>query len=48
MRVYRLRKQPFSSLRSWAEEIEMFWSEQLLSFKAHAESRARALGKGVK
>ena len=48
VRVYRLRKRPFSSLRSWAEEIEMFWNEQLLSFKAHAESRARALGRGGK
>jgi DNA-binding transcriptional ArsR family regulator len=41
VRMYHLRKQPFSSLRSWAEEIEMFWNEQLASFKAHAESRAR-------
>ena len=42
VRVYRLRKQPFSSLRSWAEEIEAFWGEQLLSFKEHAERQYRS------
>jgi DNA-binding transcriptional ArsR family regulator len=42
VRVYRLRKQPFSSLRSWAEEIEAFWGEQLLAFKEHAERHHRS------
>ena len=37
VKLYRLRQQPFTSLRSWVEEVEAFWSEQLVSFKAHAE-----------
>jgi DNA-binding transcriptional ArsR family regulator len=39
VRVYRLRKQPFASLRSWVEDVEAFWNQQLLAFKAHAERR---------
>jgi DNA-binding transcriptional ArsR family regulator len=42
VRVYRLRKPPFSSLRSWAEEIEAFWGEQLQAFKEHAERHYRS------
>lgn len=42
VRVYRLRKEPFSSLRTWAEEIEAFWGEQLLAFKEHAEKQYRS------
>ena len=37
MRVYRLRREPFVQLRDWAAEIEEFWSDQLASFKEHAE-----------
>lgn len=37
VRVYRLRKQPFAELRSWLEEVEAFWGDQLGAFKAHAE-----------
>jgi DNA-binding transcriptional ArsR family regulator len=37
LRVYRLRRQPFTQLRNWAAEVEEFWSEQLDSFKQHAE-----------
>jgi hypothetical protein len=36
-RVYRLRPEPFSLLRTWLDEVERFWSGQLASFKAHAE-----------
>jgi DNA-binding transcriptional ArsR family regulator len=42
VRRYRLRKQPFESLRSWVEEVEAFWGEQLLAFKEHAERRYRS------
>jgi DNA-binding transcriptional ArsR family regulator len=41
-RVYRLRPEPFSMLRTWLDEVEAFWSGQLAAFKAHAEARARA------
>jgi DNA-binding transcriptional ArsR family regulator len=41
LRVYRLRQQPFVQLRQWAEGIEEFWSDQLASFKQHAEAEKR-------
>lgn len=44
IKLYRLRPEPFTSLRSWVEEVEAFWTEQLLSFKQHAERR-HGLGK---
>ena len=37
VRVYRLRRAPFSALRKWLDEVEAFWSFQLDGFKAHAE-----------
>jgi len=37
VRVYRLRPEPFEQLRGWLDEVEAFWSDQLASFKAHAE-----------
>lgn len=40
-RVYRLRRERFSELHDWLEQVESFWSEQLDSFKAHAERRGK-------
>jgi len=37
VRIYRLRRERFTELREWLDEVEAFWSEQLASFKAHAE-----------
>lgn len=37
VRVYQLRPEPFAMLRSWVEDVEEFWGDQLASFKAHAE-----------
>ena len=37
VRVYRLRRAPFSALRKWLDEVEAFWSFQLDGFKEHAE-----------
>ena len=37
VRVYRLRPQAMARLKSWLEETERLWSEQLLAFKAHVE-----------
>ena len=42
VRVYRLRRERFEELQAWLTEIELFWTLQLGSFKAHAERRARA------
>jgi DNA-binding transcriptional ArsR family regulator len=45
VRVYRLRRSPFSALRNWLDEVEAFWGGQLSSFKEHAE-RAHAGRRG--
>lgn len=42
VRVYRLRPQPFRELRTWLEQVEGFWSDQLDAFKAHAERTGKA------
>ena len=41
VRVYRLRREPFVGLREWLDEVEGFWTDQLASFKRHAEAKAR-------
>ena len=38
-REYRLRPQPFARVRSWLDEVEAFWGDQLGSFKAHVEKK---------
>jgi DNA-binding transcriptional ArsR family regulator len=40
LRIYRLKPAPMRELRSWLEETERLWAEQLSAFKAHIE-RAR-------
>jgi DNA-binding transcriptional ArsR family regulator len=37
VRVYQLRRERFSALRRWLEEVEAFWAEELDAFKEHAE-----------
>lgn len=44
VRVYQLRRERFSELRSWLDEVEAFWSDQLAGFKAHAERKAGKAG----
>jgi DNA-binding transcriptional ArsR family regulator len=41
VRVYRLRREPFTGLRDWLDDVEGFWSEQLSAFKRHAEAKSR-------
>jgi DNA-binding transcriptional ArsR family regulator len=41
VRMYRLRRAPFAELRDWLDEVEAFWSDQLLAFKAHAERKKK-------
>jgi DNA-binding transcriptional ArsR family regulator len=36
-RVYHLRQEAFTAVRTWLEEVEAFWGDQLAAFKAHAE-----------
>ena len=37
VKLLSLRRAPFEQLRGWVEEVEEFWTDQLASFKAHAE-----------
>jgi DNA-binding transcriptional ArsR family regulator len=49
VRVYRLRAEAFAELRSWLDEVEAFWGNQLDAFKAHAERKhGKAPARGVK
>jgi DNA-binding transcriptional ArsR family regulator len=41
-RVYRLKPEPFSALRRWLDEVELFWTHELAAFKAHAERKAKS------
>ena len=36
-RVYRLRPEPFATLRQWLVEVEAFWTVELQAFKDHVE-----------
>jgi DNA-binding transcriptional ArsR family regulator len=37
--VYRLDLEAFAPVRTWLDEVEEHWHEQLASFKAYAEAR---------
>ncbi|MEM7444192.1 MAG: metalloregulator ArsR/SmtB family transcription factor [Pseudomonadota bacterium] len=37
VRIYTLRPEPMAHLKSWLEETERLWTEQLAAFKAHIE-----------
>jgi DNA-binding transcriptional ArsR family regulator len=37
VREYRLRPEAFVALQAWLDQVQAFWSEQLGSFKKHAE-----------
>jgi DNA-binding transcriptional ArsR family regulator len=39
VRIYRLRREPFAGLRTWLDEVESYWGDQLSAFKAHAERK---------
>lgn len=39
IRVYQLRQEPFTQLRTWLDEVESFWIGQLSSFREHVEKR---------
>jgi DNA-binding transcriptional ArsR family regulator len=40
-RVYRLRPDAFVAMQAWLDQVQAFWSEQLESFKAHANRPGR-------
>lgn len=39
VRMYRLRREPFSELRGWLAGVETSWTDQLAAFQAHAERK---------
>lgn len=41
VRMVQLRTEPLSALRSWIEDVEAFWGEQLGAFRRHAEAKRR-------
>ena len=41
MRLLLLERAPFDELRGWIEDVQAFWTDQLASFKAHAEGRRK-------
>jgi len=45
VRGLTLERQPFHAVRSWVEDVESFWNDQLLSFKAYAETTRRTRGR---
>jgi DNA-binding transcriptional ArsR family regulator len=45
VRLYRLRPEPFMALHAWLDQVEAFWTEQLGSFKQHAERITRERAK---
>lgn len=38
VRLYSLRPEALAPLHGWLDELAAFWGDQLLAFKAHAES----------
>lgn len=38
-RLYSLRRERFSELRRFLDEVEAYWGDQLQSFKAHVERK---------
>jgi DNA-binding transcriptional ArsR family regulator len=39
--LYRLKPEPFETLRDWLDQVEAFWTVELASFKEHAERTRR-------
>jgi DNA-binding transcriptional ArsR family regulator len=37
VRIYSLRPEPMAALRSWLEQTEQLWSDQLTALKRHLE-----------
>jgi DNA-binding transcriptional ArsR family regulator len=40
-RVYSLRQDRIAALQAWVDQVSAYWSEQLGSFKTHAERTRR-------
>ncbi len=40
LRIYTLRREPFTSLRTWLDQVEGFWTGQMESFRTYTDSKA--------
>jgi DNA-binding transcriptional ArsR family regulator len=38
VRIYRLKPEPMTQLKTWLDDTERLWALQLAAFKAHVES----------
>jgi DNA-binding transcriptional ArsR family regulator len=41
VRIYRLRPEPMTDLKTWLAETENLWAQQLAAFKAHVQKTRR-------
>ena len=41
LRLFRLRREPFTKLSQWLADVESFWNEQLDSFKSHVARKQK-------
>jgi DNA-binding transcriptional ArsR family regulator len=37
LRVYELRREPFTELQAWLDQVQAFWADQLGAFREHVE-----------
>ena len=40
-KVYRLKREKFTELRAWLDDVDQLWSAQLSAFKTYAERKKR-------
>ena len=40
-KVYRLKREKFTELRTWLDDVDQLWSAQLSAFKTYAERKKR-------
>lgn len=41
LRLFHLRREPFTKLSQWLADVESFWDEQLDSFKSHVARKQK-------
>jgi DNA-binding transcriptional ArsR family regulator len=41
VRIFRLRREPFADLQAWLDQVQAHWTEQLGSFKRHADRQVQ-------
>lgn len=44
LRLYELRREPFTDLNAWLDQVQAFWTDQLGAFRQHVERLSRGEG----